>query len=86
MKSFPFRSCVLRLVPSPHNKTCVAGPWSWFSPQVEEFLSLKMKLALLSSGHGLAGMGVLGGWLDSMILEVFSNLHDSVILIPPGSL
>jgi len=25
-------------------------------------------------GHGLAGMVVLGGWLDSMILVVFSNL------------
>jgi len=25
-------------------------------------------------GYGLAGMVVLGGWLDSMILEVFSNL------------
>ena len=31
------------------------------------------------SGHGLAGMVVLGGWLDSMIVEVFSNLNDSVI-------
>jgi len=27
-----------------------------------------------TSGHGLAGMVVLGGWLDSMVLEVFSNL------------
>jgi len=25
-------------------------------------------------GHGLVGMVVLGGWLDLMILEVFSNL------------
>ena len=25
-------------------------------------------------GYGLVGMVVLGGWLDSMILEVFSNL------------
>jgi len=31
-------------------------------------------------GHGLAGMGVLGGWLDLMILEVFSNLNDSMSL------
>jgi len=29
-------------------------------------------------GHGLAGMVVLGWWLDLMILEVFSNLNDSV--------
>jgi len=27
-----------------------------------------------SSGYGLVGMVVLGGWLDSMILEVFSNI------------
>ena len=27
-----------------------------------------------TSGYGLIGMVVLGGWLDSMILEVFSNL------------
>jgi len=26
-----------------------------------------------TSGHGLVGMVVLGGWLDLMILEVFSN-------------
>jgi len=29
-------------------------------------------------GHGLVGMVVLGGWLDLMILEVSSNLGDSV--------
>ena len=33
-----------------------------------------------TSGHGLLGMVVLGGWLDLMILEVFSNLNDSIIL------
>jgi len=27
-----------------------------------------------TSGYGLVGMMVLGGWLDLMILEVFSNL------------
>jgi len=40
-----------------------------------------------TSGYGLVGMVVLGGWLDLMILEVFclmilevfSNLNDSVI-------
>jgi len=31
-------------------------------------------------GYGLVGMVVLGGWLDLMILEIFSNLTDSVIL------
>ena len=33
-----------------------------------------------TSGHGLAGMVVLGWWLDLMILEVFSNLNNSMIL------
>jgi len=27
-----------------------------------------------TSGYGLAGTVVLGGWLDLVILEVFSNL------------
>jgi len=27
-----------------------------------------------TSGHGLVGMVVLDGWLDLMILEVFSSL------------
>jgi len=31
------------------------------------------------SGHGLAGMVVLGRALDLKILEVFSNLNDSMI-------
>lgn len=31
-------------------------------------------------GHGLTmDLAVLGLWLDSMILKVFSNLHDSTI-------
>jgi len=30
-------------------------------------------------GHGLAGMVVLGWWMDLLILEVFSSLNDSVI-------
>jgi len=33
-----------------------------------------------SSGHGLVGLVVLGGWLDFMIFEVFSSLHNSMIL------
>jgi len=32
-----------------------------------------------TSGHGFVGMVVLGGWLDLMIQEVFSNLNDSMI-------
>ena len=34
-----------------------------------------------TSGHTLGGLGVLGWGLDLMILEVFSNLNDSVILL-----
>jgi len=34
-----------------------------------------------TSGHGLAGVGVLGWRLDLMIFQVFSNLNDSVILL-----
>ena len=37
-----------------------------------------------TSGHGLADMVVLGWWLDLMILEVFSNLNDSIILCCGG--
>jgi len=33
-----------------------------------------------TSGRGLVGMVVLGGWLDSTILEVFSNLNNSMIM------
>ena len=35
-----------------------------------------------TSGYDLVGMVVLGGWLDLMILEVFSNLwfYESTIL------
>ena len=36
-----------------------------------------------TSGYGLAGTVVLGWWLDLMILEVFCNLNDSMILKPP---
>jgi len=31
-----------------------------------------------TSGHGLSDMVVLGGWLDLMILEVFSKFNDSM--------
>jgi len=33
-------------------------------------------------GYGLAGMVVVGWWLDLMLLEFFSNLNDSMILQP----
>jgi len=38
------------------------------------------------SGHGLVDMVLLGGWLDLMILEVFSNLwfYDSMTLANTG--
>ena len=34
-------------------------------------------------GHGLTGMAVLGWWWDLMILEVFSNLNNPMILGDP---
>ena len=34
-----------------------------------------------TEGHGLVGILVVGGWLDWMILEVSSNLNDSVIFL-----
>jgi len=41
------------------------------SPSLEVF---KKMCRCGTSGYGSVGMVVLGGWLDSMILEVFSNL------------
>jgi len=41
------------------------------SPSLEGF---KKPCGCGTWGHGLAGMVVLGGWLDLMTLEVFSNL------------
>jgi len=48
------------------------------SPSLEVF---KKMCRYGTSGHGLAGMVVLGRWLDLMILEVFSTLNDSMINI-----
>jgi len=48
------------------------------SPSLEGF---KKTCRCGTSGHDLAGMGVLGGWLDLVILEVSSNLYDSMIPI-----
>jgi len=47
------------------------------SPSLEVF---KKTCRRGSSGHSLVGMVVLGGWLDLMVLEVFSNLNNSMIL------
>ena len=33
---------------------------------------------------GVVGMVVMGGWLDFMILEVFSNLNDSTMPVAAG--
>ena len=35
-----------------------------------------------TEGHVLVGMVVMGWWLDEIILELFSNLNDSVIKNP----
>jgi len=47
------------------------------SPSLEVF---KKTCGCGTSGSGLAGMVVMGWWWDVMILEVFSNLNDSMIL------
>jgi len=47
------------------------------SPSLEVF---KKTCRCGASGHGLAGMMLLGWQLDLMVFEVFSNLNDSMIL------
>ena len=37
-----------------------------------------------TEGHGEQAALVAGGWLDWMILEVFSSPDDSMILTPPS--
>ena len=51
------------------------------SPSLEAF---KKTCRHGTSGYGLVGMVVLGGWLDSVMLEVFSNLwfYECNLLLP----
>jgi len=53
----------------------VVRHWNRLSGEVVESPSLEvLKKCIGTLGRGLVGMVVLGGWLDFMILEVFSNL------------
>jgi len=47
---------------------------------VIHFFRCSKKCSYSTSGHGSAGMVVMGWLLDFMILEVFSSLNDSMIL------
>ena len=47
------------------------------SPSLEVF---KKRVDVALWDMVLAGMGVMGGWVDFMILEIFSNLNGSMIL------
>jgi len=52
------------------------------SREVEKSLSLEVikKCVMWYLGTWQVGMVVVGGWLDYIILEVFSNLNEPVIL------
>jgi len=50
----------------------IGFPRRWLSHHPWMFLKKTCRCG--TSGYGLAGMVVLGAWLDLMILEVLSNL------------
>jgi len=59
--------------------------WHWAKIKMYFYTPLENvcdrgNLGFGTSGHGLVGMVVLGWWLDFMILEVCSNLNDSMTL------
>ena len=60
----------------------VVRPWTRLPREVVESPSIggvQKTCGRGASGHGLAGMVVLGSRLDLVVLEVFCNLNDSMI-------
>ena len=56
--------------------------WNRLPGEVVESLSLEVfEKRIYVAGRDIVGMVVMGWWLDLIILKVFSNFNDSIILL-----